>query len=76
MADVKITVNKDGPYKVEGDLDLVDHEGRPLDTREGKALYLCRCGQSATKPLCDGTHNDVDFSGEKAAVIEQAYAGD
>lgn len=76
MADVKITVTENGSYKVEGDLDLVDHEGRSLQTREGRAVYLCRCGQSSTKPFCDGTHNDIDFTGERSAVVVEAYAGD
>ena len=76
MTDVKITVNENGPYKVEGDLELQDHEGRSIETREGRAVYLCRCGESSTKPFCDGTHNDVDFSGEEAAVVEEAYASD
>lgn len=76
MADVKITVNEGGPYKLEGDMDIVDHEGRAVRTREGRAVYLCRCGHSSTKPFCDGTHNDIDFSGEKAAVVDEAYASD
>ena len=33
---------------------------------ESKAgpLYLCRCGQSANKPFCDGTHRKVKFEGK------------
>ena len=26
-----------------------------------RAVALCRCGGSKTKPLCDGSHWDVDF---------------
>lgn len=73
MADVTITVIQDGPYKVEGDLDMADDGGRKVQTREGKAVFLCRCGQSSTKPFCDGTHNDVGFSGEESALLEEAY---
>jgi len=33
-----------------------------------KAQYaLCRCGQSANKPYCDGTHSKVDFDGTETA---------
>ena len=63
----KIQVLKDGPYLVSGGLPLSEQwivtnaEGESLDYREGKkyptqAQYaLCRCGQSANKPFCDGT---------------------
>ena len=63
MSDVKITVSEDGSYKVEGGVELVDHEGNPVETREGRPYYLCRCGHSDNKPFCDGTHNDIDFDG-------------
>lgn len=75
VAKTKITVGEEGPYRVEGDVEVVDDEGRTIRTREGRAIYLCRCGESSTKPFCDGTHNDVGFSGEQAAVVEEAYAG-
>ena len=73
MADVSITVIQEGPYKVEGDLEMTDDEGRKVRTREGRAIFLCRCGQSSTKPFCDGTHKDVGFSGEDSALVEEAY---
>ncbi|GAA4310009.1 hypothetical protein GCM10023178_18750 [Actinomadura luteofluorescens] len=37
-------------------------DGRPLETRN--RVTLCRCGQSAGKPLCDGTHRKIDFREE------------
>ena len=69
----KIEVTKDGPYLVSGGLPLSEQwivtnaEGDSLEYREGKnfpaqAQYaLCRCGQSASKPFCDGTHALVGF---------------
>ena len=68
MADVTITVNENGPLKVEGEADLLDHEGNPIETREGKPFYLCRCGGSTRKPFCDGTHSKIGFIGAEAAV--------
>jgi CDGSH-type Zn-finger protein len=78
----KIEVTKDGPYLVSGNLPLSEQwivtndEGDSLDYREGKkfpaqAQYaLCRCGQSASKPFCDGTHAKVRFDGAEAASHE------
>jgi CDGSH-type Zn-finger protein len=77
--DVKIEVTKDGPYLVSGGPPLSEQwivtnaEGDSLDYREGKkyaaqADYaLCRCGQSANKPFCDGTHAKVGFDGKETA---------
>jgi CDGSH-type Zn-finger protein len=66
MAEVKITVSKNGFYKVEGPVDLVDSEGRPIETREGKPFYLCRCGRSANKPFCDSSHKTLEWDGALA----------
>lgn len=68
MADVRIKVLKDGPYRVEGPVSLVDHEGNEIAVREGRAISLCRCGGSTKKPFCDGTHSKIGFEGAKAAV--------
>lgn len=68
MADVKITVKQNGPYRVEGDVELVDHEGNPIGTPEGRPFSLCRCGGSTRKPFCDGTHSEIGFVGAEAAV--------
>ncbi|MCH2467920.1 MAG: CDGSH iron-sulfur domain-containing protein [Gemmatimonadetes bacterium] len=42
-------------------MELCDHEGNLVETREGKPFFLCRCGQTAKKPFCDGTHNEISF---------------
>ena len=59
MSDIKITVSGTGPYKIEGAAELCDHEGNLIETREGKPFFLCRCGQSANKPFCDGAHSRI-----------------
>jgi hypothetical protein len=50
----RITVYPDGPLIVRGDFVLDDIDGGPVPT--GRMIALCRCGRSATKPLCDGSH--------------------
>ncbi len=66
MADVKIRVMKNGPYEVEGAVDLVDQKRNAYKTADD-AVYLCRCGQSAKRPFCDGTHNTNGFKAEETA---------
>ena len=66
MSDVKITVSEHGSIKVEGGPPLFDFEGNPIETREGKPFFLCRCGESANKPFCDGSHKTCDFDGSLA----------
>ncbi|MDX2052984.1 MAG: CDGSH iron-sulfur domain-containing protein [Polyangiaceae bacterium] len=59
---LKITPAKNGPLLVAGNLELVSGTGRTLNRVTKTAL--CRCGQSANKPYCDGTHAKVGFSSE------------
>lgn len=58
---VKITIRPNGPYLVEGDVELVDAAGAPVDTSDRPRIALCRCGAAGSKPFCDGTHNKVGF---------------
>ncbi|MBV8207630.1 MAG: CDGSH iron-sulfur domain-containing protein [Acidobacteria bacterium] len=68
MADVTITVRKNGPYRVEGPIRLVDAEGNEYDLTGKPAISLCRCGASVNKPFCDGTHSRIGFQAAEAAV--------
>ena len=56
---VTITPAENGPLLVAGPVELVSGTGRTLDRCEKTAL--CRCGQSGSKPYCDGTHRKVGF---------------
>ena len=62
MAEVTIQPLKNGPLLVKGPVKLVDAGGQPVET-PGQTLALCRCGHSATKPLCDGAHQKANFQG-------------
>ena len=52
----------DGPYVVKNLQSLSNRKG-PIEARATTAL--CRCGGSANKPFCDGTHAKIDFSSAK-----------
>ena len=65
MAEVRITATKNGPYKVEGPIDLY-YEDQRLPAKS--PAFLCRCGASNTKPFCDGTHSEVGFRAAAEAV--------
>ena len=59
MAQVKITVRPNGPLRVEapeGAVELVDINGNQFDLTGKTAFSLCRCGGSANRPFCDGSH--------------------
>jgi CDGSH-type Zn-finger protein len=69
---VKITIRPNGPYLVEGDVELVDVNGNTIDTTaRGPRFALCRCGGSVTKPFCDGTHSKIGFQAAEAAVAQE-----
>ncbi len=63
--EVQITPTPNGPYMVKGSLELVSGTGRTLN--RVTSTYLCRCGHSANKPYCDGSHARVGFVSEPAA---------
>ena len=67
---VKITVNDNGPLKVEGEIELRDGNGQRVATKE--TSFLCRCGASTKKPFCDGTHSRVGFAAAATAVPDSA----
>lgn len=60
MSDVVITPYNDGPYYVKGKFTIVTEGGREIAI-EGDEAWLCRCGHSATKPFCDGSHKKAGF---------------
>lgn len=63
---VTIKVRENGPLKVTGPIRLTDHNGRVIDC-DGDSVALCRCGDSATKPFCDGSHRGT-FDGTIASA--------
>lgn len=59
-----ISVIKNGPLKIDGDVQLNDSTGKAYPASAGKPVFLCRCGLSANKPFCDGSHSKQGFASE------------
>jgi CDGSH iron-sulfur domain-containing protein 3 len=59
---VEIKVRDNGPYKVTGPVRLIDADGGVFELPGDRAIVLCRCGRSQTKPFCDSSHKEAGFS--------------
>ncbi|MCF8367954.1 MAG: CDGSH iron-sulfur domain-containing protein [Bacteroidales bacterium] len=57
----RITITDNGPVLVNGQFQVHDANGKPIETAE--TIALCRCGASGNKPFCDGTHHQTGFKG-------------
>lgn len=62
-AEGSIVVCPDGPLLVRGDFEIITPSGEPVP-RQRRTVALCRCGASAIKPYCDGTHKLIKFRTE------------
>ena len=67
-----VQVAADGPLYLRGRVRVNDAAGQPVarDTR----VALCRCGQSAIKPFCDGSHVKAGFREAGAVPKPQVQA--
>jgi CDGSH-type Zn-finger protein len=68
MADATIKIIPNGPYRVMGPAKITDPQGNEVAVAEGKGVSLCRCGASANRPFCDGTHGRNGFDATESAV--------
>jgi uncharacterized Fe-S cluster protein YjdI len=57
----EVRASVDGPLLISGGVRVLDADGTVL--YEGERAALCRCGGSANKPFCDGTHRTNGFRG-------------
>lgn len=57
----KITVNDNGPLRIEGDMTISDPTGKAFGLAGRTVISLCRCGHSQNKPFCDGAHARQGF---------------
>jgi CDGSH-type Zn-finger protein len=78
--DRHIAIAKDGPYLVYGSIPVnietitSNAEGASWEWKPGRSIEvkeqyaLCRCGASADKPFCDGSHQKIGFDGTETAT--------
>lgn len=57
----QITIKPNGPILVTTGC-VITHSNGEVETKTGTTA-LCRCGASANKPYCDGSHRKIDFQG-------------
>jgi len=50
-----------GPLLVYGNIIVKDSAG--METKKNKVTAFCRCGASANRPYCDGSHVKIGFKG-------------
>jgi CDGSH-type Zn-finger protein len=67
MAEVRVTTRENGPLLVTGPITLIDHLGNTYDLGGKDTVALCRCGASAKKPFCDGSHKACGFIADETA---------
>lgn len=70
MADVTVKTNENGPLLVSGSIALTDHLGGVFDLGGKETIALCRCGATANRPFCDGSHKSCDFKAAEVAPSE------
>lgn len=56
----EVAVVDDGPLWVRGGIPIVAADGFEYEVRN--RVTLCRCGASANKPFCDGSHEEIGFT--------------
>ena len=59
---VTITCRPNAMYVVKGQVTIQSEDGQYITTRSKAAL--CRCGASGSKPFCDSSHKQCDFTTE------------
>ena len=57
--ELSIKLRANGPLRLEGDFELISADRQTV--YRGTETALCRCGGSANKPFCDGSHRHNGF---------------
>jgi CDGSH-type Zn-finger protein/uncharacterized Fe-S cluster protein YjdI len=65
-----VALAANGPVILRGVHCVIDAAGQPAPRRSKAAM--CRCGGSANKPFCDGTHADIGFEAGETRRMHNA----
>ncbi|MCP4139650.1 MAG: CDGSH iron-sulfur domain-containing protein [Chloroflexi bacterium] len=68
---VEIKAMENGPLLISGQATVTDTDGNVSET-QGSMVALCRCGQSANKPFCDGSHKNAGFEASETLITLQS----
>ncbi|MGI5240799.1 CDGSH iron-sulfur domain-containing protein [Dactylosporangium sp. CA-139066] len=69
-AAASLTACADGPLLLRGSFELLTQDGEVIDPGR-RTVALCRCGASAIKPFCDGTHKSIGFQAPSAPTSDR-----
>jgi CDGSH-type Zn-finger protein len=70
-----VTLYENGPLILRGRFVITAQDGQPIPAGR-RTVALCRCGRSALKPFCDGSHARTDFQASGRAEGFRATAED
>jgi CDGSH-type Zn-finger protein/uncharacterized Fe-S cluster protein YjdI len=56
---LRIMPQTNGPLQINGNIEMISGTGKTF--RKAQSVRLCRCGHSANKPFCDGSHVSTGF---------------
>jgi CDGSH-type Zn-finger protein len=56
---LEVTPTVNGPLRAKGPVEVITGTGHTIN--RATELYFCRCGQSKSKPYCDGSHKAAGF---------------
>ncbi len=65
-----IQPSDNGPLLIRGPVKLVDPAGNEYEVTS-RNIALCRCGASANKPFCDGSHRRIGFHAVNRAIVTE-----
>lgn len=76
MPETTVTVRDNGNLRISGSFRIVDAAGNVYPVESDRPVFLCRCGHSANKPFCDGSHSRVGFQSVARAPQPDANAAE